>query len=49
MKNLILGSEAMHHVTNSRIDQVTNYAIGKNSTECRSIFKVRGIYEAYDK
>jgi len=26
---LIHGSEAMHHVTNSRIDQVTNYAIGK--------------------
>lgn len=30
---MIKGSEAMYHVENSRIDQVTNSAMGKNTME----------------
>lgn len=37
------GSEAMYHVANWRMDQVTNRAIGKNSMEYWSILKLRGI------
>lgn len=34
VKNLVInGSEAMYHVANSRIDQVTNSAMGKNVVE----------------
>ena len=34
VKNLVInGSEAIYHVANSRIDQVTNSAIGKNVME----------------
>lgn len=37
------GSEAMYHVENSRIDQVTKSAMGKNVMEYRSIFREIGI------
>lgn len=36
-KRLMSWSECMYHVANSRIDQVTNRAIGENSTEYWSI------------
>lgn len=44
VKNFVInGSEAMYHVANSRMDQVTNSAIGKNVTEYRSILREMGI------
>lgn len=34
VKNFVInGSEAMYHVANSRMDQVTNSAMGKNVVE----------------
>ncbi len=44
VKNFVInGSEAMYHVANSRMDQVTNSAIGKNVMEYRSILREMGI------
>lgn len=44
VKNFVMnGSEAMYHVANSRIDHVTNNAIGKNIMEYKSILRVSGI------
>lgn len=40
---MINGSEAMYHVANSRMDQDTNRAMGKNIIEYESIFRVKGI------
>lgn len=42
LKNrLMFGSEAMYHMENSRMDQVTNRATGINSIEKRSNLKLR--------
>lgn len=44
VKNFVMyGSEFMYHEANSRMDHVTNSAMGKNNMEYRSIFRVRGI------
>lgn len=40
---MMFGSEAMYHVANCRIDQVTNNAMGKNMIEYWSIFRLIGI------
>lgn len=41
LKNkLMFGSDAMYHVENSMIDQVTSNATGVNSTEKQSIFRL---------
>lgn len=44
MKNFVMyGSEAIYHIANWRMDQVTNRAMGKNIIEYWSILKLRGI------
>ena len=44
VKNFVVsGSEAMYHVANSRIDHVTNSAMGRNIMEYRSVFREIGI------
>ena len=40
---MMFGSEAMYHVANCRMDQVTNSAMGKNMIEYWSIFRLIGI------
>ena len=40
---MVFGSEAIYHVANCRIDQVTNSAMGKNMIEYWSIFRLIGI------
>lgn len=40
---MVFGSEAIYHVANCRIDQVTNSAIGRNMIEYWSIFRLIGI------
>lgn len=46
LKNrLIFGSECIYHIENSRMDQVTNSAIGINSIEKKSSLKLRDSFK----
>lgn len=48
LKNrLMSGSEAMYHMENSMIDQVTNRAIGMNSIEKKSNLKLRDSFRVW--
>lgn len=48
LKNrLMSGSEAMYHMENSMIDQVTNRATGMNSIEKKSSLKLRDSFRVW--
>lgn len=48
LKNrLILGSECIYHIENSRMDQVTNRATGINRIEKKSSLKLRDNFRVW--